>query len=72
MVYYSEKYAKKQKADRDAMVARAQDLIAHPKKYNRVTSRGSASYVLNISFDKNTGEIVNGKNLELDEEKKNA
>lgn len=69
MVYYSEKYAKKQKADRDAMVSRAQDLIAHPRKYNRVTSRGSASYVLNISFDKNTGEIVNGKNLELDEEK---
>lgn len=69
MVYYSEKYAKKQKADRDAMVARAKDLIRYPKKYDRITSKGCASYVLNIAFDKNTGEIVDGKNLELDEAK---
>ena len=69
MAYYSEKYAKKQKADRDAMVARAQDLIKHPKKYDRINSKGSASYVKNIAFDKTTGEIVDGKNLSLDEEK---
>ena len=69
MVYYSEKYAKKQKADRDAMIARAKDLIKYPKKYDRVTSKGSAAYVKNIAFDKNTGEIVDGKNLELDTEK---
>lgn len=66
MAYYSEKYAKKQRADREAMIQRAKDLIKHPKKYNRVTSAGSASYVLNIAFDKNTGEIVEGKALELD------
>lgn len=65
LVYYSEKYAKKQKADRDAMVARAQDLINHPRKYDRVTAKGSSAYVLNIAFDKTTGEIVEGKSLEL-------
>ena len=69
MVYYSRKYAKKQKADRDAMIARAIDLIKYPKKYDRVTSKGSAAYVKNISFDKSTGEIVDGKVLELDREK---
>ena len=69
MVYYSEKYAKKQKADREAMIARANDLIRHPKKYDRVTSKGSAAYVKNIAFDKSTGQIVDGKNLELDLEK---
>ena len=69
MAYYSEKYAKKQKADRDAMVARAKDLINYPKKYDRITSKGSAAYVKNIAFDKNTGEIVEGKNLELDLDK---
>lgn len=69
MVYYSEKYAKKQKADREAMINRAKDLIAHPKKYDRMSAKGSSSYVLNIAFDKNTGEIVDGRNLELDEEK---
>lgn len=66
MVYYSEKYAKKQKADREAMVARAKDLIRHPKKYDRITSKGSAAYVSNIAFDKTTGEIVDGKELMLD------
>ena len=66
MVYYSKKYAKKQQADREVMIQRAKDLIKHPKKYYKVTSAGSAAYVLNIAFDKNTGEIVEGKSLELD------
>ncbi len=69
MAYYSEKYAKKQKADREVMIQRAKDLIKHPKKYDKITSAGSASYVLNISFSKDTGEIVEGKSLELDLEK---
>ena len=69
MVYYSEKYAKKQKADRDVMVARAEDLIKHPKKYDKVTSAGSAAYIKNISFNKETGEIVDGTDLSLDKEK---
>ena len=69
MVYYSEKYARKQKADRDAMIARANDLIKYPKKYDRVTAKGSAAYVKNIAFDKSTGEIIDGRSLELDLEK---
>lgn len=69
MAYYSEKYAKKQKHDRDIMVARAKDLIAHPKKYDKVTAAGSGAYVQNIAFDKSTGEIVDGRELVLDEAK---
>ncbi len=69
MVYYSEKYAKKQQSDREVMIQRAKDLIKHPKKYDKVTSASSAAYVLNIAFDKNTGEIVEGKSLELDSKK---
>lgn len=69
MAYYSEKYAKKQKRDRDIMVARAKDLIAHPKKYDKVTSAGSGAYVQNIAFDRTTGEIVEGRELVLDEAK---
>ena len=69
MVYYSEKYANKQKADRETMILRAKDLIKSPEKYDRITSKGSASYVLNLSFDKDTGEIADGKSLQLDEEK---
>lgn len=69
MVYYSEKYARKQKLERQIMIERAKDLIKHPKKYDRTTSKGSASYVLNIAFDKSTGEIIDGRELALDEEK---
>ena len=69
MAYYSEKYAKKQKRDREIMIARAKDLISHPKKYDRVTAAGSGAYVQNIAFDKSTGEIVDGRGLVLDEEK---
>lgn len=69
MAYYSEKYARKQKRDRDIMIARAKDLIAHPKKYDKVTAAGSGVYVQNIAFDKSTGEIVEGRELVLDEEK---
>lgn len=69
MAYYSEKYARKQKRDREVMIARAKDLIAHPKKYDKVTAAGSGAYVQNIAFDKSTGEIVEGRELVLDEAK---
>ena len=69
MVYYSEKYAKKQRGDRQVMIERAKDLIKYPKKYDKVTSAGSAAYVINIAFNKTTGEIVEGKSLELNIEK---
>lgn len=69
MVYYSEKYAKKQRKDREVMIERAKDLIHHPKKYDKITSAGSAAYIKNISFDKTTGEVVEGKALSLKLEK---
>lgn len=69
MAYYSEKYALKQRRDREVMISRAKDLIASPKKYDRITSAGSAAYVKNIAFDKSTGEIIEGRELILDQEK---
>ena len=69
MVYYSQKYADKQKRDRNLMIERARDLIAHPQKYNRVTASGSASYINNIKFDKSTGAIADGLSLSLNLEK---
>ncbi len=65
MVYYSQKYADKQKRDRNLMVERAKDLIANPQKYNKVTANGSAAYVNNIKFDKTTGAIADGLSLSL-------
>ena len=66
MAYYSEKYAKKQRSDRQVMVERAKDLIRKPKKYDKITAAGSAAYVKDIVFDKETGAIVEGHLLELD------
>lgn len=66
MVYYSEKYARKQKMERSIMVERAKDLIKHPKNYDRVTCAGSAAYIKNIAFDKETGVVTKNKLLVLD------
>mgnify|MGYP004604985621 FL=1 len=65
MVYYSQKYADKQKRDRNQMIERAKDLIANPKKYNRVTATGAASYINNIKFNSKTGEVIDGLELSL-------
>ncbi len=65
MVYFSQKYADKQKRDRNLMIERAKDLIANPRKYNRVTASGSAAYINNIKFDKTTGAVADGLNLSL-------
>lgn len=67
MVYYSEKYAKKQKKDRDKVIAKAKELIANPGKYTGATSIGAAGYVNNIKFSKETGEIPDGLVLSLNE-----
>ena len=69
MVYFSQKYADKQKHDRDLMIEKARDLVNNPTKYNKATSYGAANYVKNLKFLKSTGEIADTSNLLIDEEK---
>jgi len=70
VVFYSEKYAKKAKIEREMLISKAQDLIANPGKYTRSTSYGAAGYIKNIDFDKETGEILaTSKSLQLDYER---
>lgn len=71
MVYFSQKYADKQKHDRDMMIEKAKDLINNPHKYNKATSYGAANYVKNLKFIKSTGEIADTTNLIFNEEKIN-
>lgn len=68
MVYYSEKYARKQKKDRELVIAKANDLIKNPGRYTRATSVGAAGYINNYDYDKKTGEII-AKELSLNTEK---
>lgn len=65
MVYYSQNYADKQRRDRNQMIERAKDLIAHPEKYDKITAKGAKSYINNIRFVKDTGEVAEGLDLSL-------
>lgn len=69
MVYYSQKYADKQKRDRDKIIAKAKDLMAHPDKYTKATSYGVAGYINNLKFVKSTGEVADGYDLSLNEKR---
>lgn len=70
VVFYSEKYAVRAKAERATAIAKAQDLIANPGSYTSATSHGAAKYVKNINFDEETGEILSSTQLlELDVDK---
>ena len=69
MVYYSQKYADKQKRDRQMVIEKAKDLIKHPGNYTKATSYGAAGYVNNIQFDEKTGIISDGSKLTLNQAK---
>lgn len=71
MVYYSQKYADKQKRDRQMVIEKAKDLIKNPSAYTKATSYGAVGYINNIKFDKETGFVSNGTELSLNEEKIN-
>ncbi len=71
VVFYSQKYADKAKAERAPAVEKAKELIKNPGRYNKSTSKGAAKYVKNITFDKKTGEVLVDANqyLSFNEEK---
>lgn len=69
LAYYSQKYADKQKRDRQIMIDKANDLIKNPCKYNKSTSYGACGFIKNIRFDKNTGAIPDGLDLSIDQNK---
>ena len=69
MVYYSQKYADKQKRDRQMVIEKAKDLIKNPGAYTKATSYGAAGYINNIKFDKETGVVSNSSELSLNQAK---
>lgn len=70
VIFYSEKYDKRAKAERATTLAKAQDMAKNPGKYTLATSYGASKYVKKVEFDKETGEILKTSSiLEIDEEK---
>ena len=65
MVYYSKKYANRQKKEREKAIQKAKDLIANPSKYTQATSYGCTKYINNIRFNEETGEVPEGLELSL-------
>lgn len=73
VIFYSEKYDKRAKAERAATIKKAQDLIANPGQYTQATSYGASGYIKNIEYDKETGEILKtSKKLDMDWDKLRA
>lgn len=69
---YSFKYAAKTKYKRDKLIAKAQDLINNPSKYNKMNSYGARKFIKHLVFDEKTGEIITqSSKLMLDEAKIN-
>ena len=69
IVFWSEKYAKRAKVEREATLAKARDLAANPGSYTRATSYGAAKYIKKVDYDKDTGEILTASSiLDIDED----
>ena len=58
IVFYSPTYAKKAKADREAVLSKAHKLISSPSAYAKATSYGAAKYVKDITFSPSSGEVI--------------
>jgi len=70
VVFYSKAYDRKAKAEREAVVSKALDLVNCPSKYNKATSYGAAKYVKNLEYDPKTGEILVSKKQPIFDEQK--
>ncbi len=70
VVFWSAKYAKKAKYEREKVIQKAKALMENPGAYKRATSVGASNYIKDIAFDKTTGEILTPKKqLHLNEKK---
>lgn len=61
VVFWAKKYERKARAERKELVIKALALVEEPQKYNKATTYGAAKYVKNLQFDKQTGEVIKGK-----------
>jgi hypothetical protein len=48
VIFYSSKYADRMKKQRQAIIAKAVDLIANPSKYQNASCYDAAAYVTNL------------------------
>lgn len=63
IVCYNELYARRQKHKRAEVLAKAQKIIANPKRYEKKDAGGALRYVKNIEYNPETGECINTKRI---------
>jgi transposase len=61
VVFYSKKYADRQKYKREERIKKALDIVNNPYKYDKALAGSAASYIKNIEFDKDTGAVITAK-----------
>lgn len=70
VAFWSEKYARRARKERQATVEKARRLVASPGAYAAATHFGAAKYVRGLAVDGKTGELLEAASaLELDEER---
>lgn len=58
VIFWSRKYADKAQAEREVALKKARDLIKNPSRYTKANTGGASKYIKNITFDKDTGEVL--------------
>ena len=58
IVFYSPIYAQKAKAEREAVLSKAQKLMSSPSAYARAASYGAAKYVKDLTYSPSSGEVI--------------
>ena len=70
VAFWSEKYQKRARRERQAAIDKARRLVADPGAYTAATHFGAAKYVQGVRADAETGELVEAADvLEFDEER---
>lgn len=70
VAFWSEKYQRRARRERQAAIDKARKLVANPGAYTAATHFGAAKYVKGMRVDAKTGELVEAADvLEFDEER---
>ncbi len=62
IVFYSEKYAKRSRYEREKIINKAKKMIANPKILVHAENYGAMKYIKGMKLDKKTGELKVSKN----------
>jgi transposase len=58
IIFYSPKYARRAKADRQSVLDKAQKFISSPSAYAKATSYGAAKYIKDLTYSPSSGEVI--------------